>query len=354
MPHEISIHDRQFFLNGRPTYEGISFEGKPVEGLLFNARMIQAIFDDANPATRQRWAYPDTGQWDPDRNTDDFCAMLPAYRRHGLMAVTVGLQGGGSDYRQPIYNDYENSAYAPDGTFRPAWFERLRRILQAADEAGLVVIVNYFYWKHIARLQSEAVILDVTERVTQWLLSTGHRNILIDVANEAHPTWNLDILHPSNVHRLLEVVQGTTLDGRSIPAGISSGGGDSLPEGRWREIEDIHLPHGNGLQAPALAAKLRRLRETPEHQARPRPICVNEDTIYTENLDAAFGEYCSWGYYSQGYGSGYRDRTDWTVHEREKNLADLSGYQTVPVNWAINTDEKRAFFQRLQEITSGR
>ncbi len=87
---------------------------------------------------------------------------------------------------------------------------------------------------------------------------------------------------------------------------------------------------------------------------RQRPILINEDTIYPENLTAAVAEYASWGYYSQGYGSGYVDRTDWREHERETNYAELSGYQTLPVNWGINTPEKRAFFDAVQAITSGR
>ena len=58
---EISIEGTRFFVNGQPTYAGISYEGKPVEGLLFNSRMVQAVYDDDNPQTVARWCYPDTG-----------------------------------------------------------------------------------------------------------------------------------------------------------------------------------------------------------------------------------------------------------------------------------------------------
>jgi hypothetical protein len=80
--------------------------GRKIEGLLFNSRMVQAIFDDENPATAAHWRYPDTGFWDADRNTDEFCAMLPVYAQHGVLGVTVGLQGGGSSlcpaYLRPL------------------------------------------------------------------------------------------------------------------------------------------------------------------------------------------------------------------------------------------------------------
>ena len=72
-----------------------------------------------------------------------------------------------------------------------------------------------------------------------------------------------------------------------------------------------------------------------------------------ENLDAAFAEGCSWGLYCQGHGSQYKDRSDWTQKGREDRYEDLSGYQTVPVNWGINTAIKRAFFGRVKEITGG-
>jgi hypothetical protein len=64
------------------------------EGLLPNARMIQGIFDDSNPATRQNWAYPDTKQWDPARNTKEFVGNMSSWKAAGLLAFTVGLQGG--------------------------------------------------------------------------------------------------------------------------------------------------------------------------------------------------------------------------------------------------------------------
>ncbi|HMO26254.1 MAG TPA: hypothetical protein PKB10_08290, partial [Tepidisphaeraceae bacterium] len=82
----LDIDGVDFLINGRPTYEGVEWAGRRIEGLLLNSRMVQAIFDDEHPETRSCWAYLDTGQWDPDRNTREFCDMLPVYRRHGLLA----------------------------------------------------------------------------------------------------------------------------------------------------------------------------------------------------------------------------------------------------------------------------
>src|SRR5215831_2654324 len=56
----IAIDRTQFFINGQPTYKGRVCRGNRIEGLLMNARLVQGIFDDLNPDTLNRWAYPDT------------------------------------------------------------------------------------------------------------------------------------------------------------------------------------------------------------------------------------------------------------------------------------------------------
>ncbi len=59
-----------------------------------------------------------------------------------------------------------------------------------------------------------------------------------------------------------------------------------------------------------------------------------------------------WGYYDQGYGCGQRQgKHDWTIKDREGRYEDLSDFQTLPVNWSINTDHKRRFFDRVAELT---
>ena len=131
----VTIVRDAFHINGRPTYRGRTWQGHKVEGLLLNSRMVQATFDDLNPETRSRWSYPDTNSWDADRNTREFIAALPAWRRHGLLAITVNLQGGspqGYSREQP----WHNSAFTASGELRPEYFDRLGRVLNAADQLG--------------------------------------------------------------------------------------------------------------------------------------------------------------------------------------------------------------------------
>ena len=91
---DVTIRGDAFYINGRPTYAGRTFNGKRIEGLLMNTRVVQGIFDDLNSETASRWVYPDTKRWDPDRNTSEFTAAMPAWKLHGVLAFTINLQGG--------------------------------------------------------------------------------------------------------------------------------------------------------------------------------------------------------------------------------------------------------------------
>lgn len=346
---EVSIRGFDFLIDGRVTYEGRHYEGRRIEGLLMNSRMVQATFDDELPETAVNWPYPDTGTWDPDRNTSEFIAMLPTYRQKGLLGITVGLQGGGSIYTRPLSDTYINSAFRWDGSLKPAYLDRLSRVLKAADQLGMVVIVNYFYWRQ-ERFDSEDSVRRATREATRWLLETGHRNLLIDVKNEFKDQPGL--LSSGGIHELIDIVRSETSDGRRLLVGSSTHPYNHLPRGPWADLVDFFLPHGNDLPPKIFRAQLKMMKASPLLQANPRPICCNEDSIDLENMEAAIDAGCSWGYYDQGFGCDEKqDKMDWTQHPREQRYEELSGFQTVPINWSINTDHKRAFFNRVAEIT---
>ena len=129
---EVTIHGEKFYINGEPTYKGQRFRDMTIEGLLMNSRMIQATFDDFNTETRSRWSYPDTGEWDPERNVVEFMDALPSCNKHGLLAVTVNCQGGspeGYSKDQP----WENNAFTPKGEIRPDYLNRMGRVIEKLD-----------------------------------------------------------------------------------------------------------------------------------------------------------------------------------------------------------------------------
>ena len=333
----VSIHGEAFHINGRPTYPGRVWKGHKVEGLLLNSRMVQATFDDLNPETVSRWAYPDTGRWDAERNTREFLAAMPEWRRHGLLAVTINLQGGspqGYSRDQP----WHNSAFNADGTLRDDYLRRVQRVLDRADELGMVVIVGYFYFGQDQRLRDEAAVRTGVDAATRWLLEQGYTNVLVEINNECNVRYDHAVLQPARVHELIEQVKNTQKDGRRLLAGTSYGGG-TIPQENVVRASDFLLIHGNGVREPArIAEMVRRTRRVPGY--RPMPILFNEDDHYdfdreSNNFVAAVGECASWGYFDfRMQGEGFDD-----------------GYQSVPVNWRISSERKRAFFKLLSEIT---
>ncbi|NLE61463.1 MAG: hypothetical protein GX616_24190 [Planctomycetes bacterium] len=332
---EVSIRGDAFLINGRPTYEGRTWQGHKIEGLLFNSRMVQGIFDDLNPDTKTKWVYPDTGQWDADRNTREFIAAMPQWRAHGLLAFTINLQGGcpqGYCKEQP----WQNSAIESDGSLRKDYMERLEKILRKSDELGMVAILGLFYFGQDHRLTDEAAILRAADNVVDWLVDRAYRNVLIEVNNECNVSYDHAVLKPDRVHELIARIKERS--GRSLRLSVSTSyGGGTIPKENVVRASDFLLLHGNGVSDPKVIAwMVRETRKVPGY--RPMPILFNEDDHFefdrpTNNLSAAVGEYCSWGFFDPGR-NNYRD-----------------GYQCPPVQWGINTDRKRSFFDELNEIT---
>ena len=333
---EVSIDGDRFLINGRPTYEGRTWQGHRIEGLLFNSRMVQGIFDDLNPETRDRWAYPDTGRRDAVRNTREFVAAMPVWRRHGLLAFTINLQGGspeGYSKGQP----WHNSAFAADGELRSAYMMRLTRILDRADELGMVAIVGLFYFGQDERLRDEAGVKRALDNAVDWLLDKDYRNVLLEVNNECNVRkYDHEILGEDRIHELIERAKARTRDGRRLLVSTSYGG-RKVPEANVVRTADFLLVHGNGVKDPArITEMVRQTRQVPRY--RPMPIVFNEDDHFdfdkgSYNMLSAIAEYASWGYFDPGE-SNYRD-----------------GYQCPPVNWGLVTPRKRAFFAKLKEVT---
>src|SRR5258707_2472314 len=143
-------------------------------------RTVQGIFDDGNPATRSRWAYPDTHTWDPERNTREFVAAMPEWRSHGLLGFTVNLQGGspeGYSKSQP----WENSALDARGNLKPAYMARLAAILHRANDLGMESILGCYYFGQDHRLAGEAAVRRGVVNTVQWLLQRDYRNVALEI-----------------------------------------------------------------------------------------------------------------------------------------------------------------------------
>ncbi len=336
---EVSILEDCFFINGQPTYPGRFWEGHKIEGLLMNARLVQGIFDDLNPDTVPKWQYPDTHTWDPDRNTHEFIQAMDAWRLHGMLALTINLQGGspeGYSRHQP----WENSAIRADGTLRPEYMQRLTRICDRADELGMIVILGIFYFGQAHRLQDESAIHRAVDSTVEWVFEHDYRNILIEVDNECDVQYQQPLLRPEGVPTLIRQVKAHSSGGRRLLASVSLGG-RAIPPANILSAVDFVLLHGNGADDPQTITQMVLTTRQAEGYHR-QPVLFNEDDHFDfeqplNNMTSAICQYAGWGFFDYRMpGEGFDE-----------------GYQSVPVNWSISSARKRGFFNKLSEITGG-
>jgi hypothetical protein len=338
----VDVDGERFLIDGRPTYPGRRFRGHWIEGLLLNARMVQGVFDDLNSATRSMFAYAD-GPFDAERNTSEFVAAMPSWRSAGLLAFTVNFQGGspqGYSSEQP----WHNSAFEADGRLRPDYAARMARIIERADELGMVVILGYFYFGQDQRLTDETAVVAGLENATEWLVAGGYRNVTVEIANEIDvPRYTHQILKPDRCHELIEMVQRRSAGrvanrARRLLVGTSYRGG-SIPRPNVVGVADVLFLHGNHIDDPAeIRLMVRETRAVANY--RGQPILFNEDDHFDferddNNFMAAIAEGASWGLFDyQLPGEGPE-----------------CGFQSVPVDWRINAPRQRAFFNLVAEMT---
>jgi len=332
----VSIEGEKFMVNGEYTYPGRSWNGFLVEGLLMNARLVQGIFDDSNPETVEGFKYPDTGIWDPDRNTREFVGAMPSWKEHGLLSFTLNMQGG-----SPLgYGNkgWINTAYFPDGRLKKDYLRRLQSILDKAVELDMVVILGYFYFGQDQHLTDEHAVITAVDNITDWLLENGYQNVLVEINNECNVNYDHEILQPERVHELIQRIAKKQVNGRKLLVSTSYGGG-TLPKPNVVSASDFILLHGNGISDPARIAKLVESTRQVDGYT-PKPILFNEDDHFnfenpSNNFVEAVKSYASWGYFDF----------------RMKDEGFEYGFQSVPVDWQISSPRKQRFFNKLKEIT---
>lgn len=333
----IAIQGDNFLINGNPTLEGVVWNDIKMEGLLPNSRMVQGIFDDLNQETAVRWKYPDTQTWDPDRNTDEFIKAMDDWYAHGLLSFTINLQGG-SPMGYGNKNWY-NSAYFEDGSLRDEYMARLEKILDKANEIGMIPIVGLYYFGQDQNLKDDVAVKTALKNVINWILGKGYENVLIEIANECNNgAYDREIIKEANAHELINLAKSITKNGKRLLVATSFNG-NTLPPPNVVEVSDFILIHGNGVEEPNRITEMVELvRTMPEYKTIP--IVFNEDDHFDfdkpmNNMLAAFKAHASWGYFDF----------------RMEDEGFENGFQSVPVDWGITSERKKAFFVKLKEIT---
>jgi len=344
----IDIDGEKFVVNGQVANAGRSLDGIALDGLLLNSRMINGAFDDANPETVHMWAYPDTGEWDAERNNREYIAAMPQWKADGLDAFTIGIQGGSPQGYSKI-QPWDNAGFTFDGEFLPDYRRRVGAIIEEADRLGLVVILDIFYHGQDNRLRDEAAIKRAITEVCAWVLEAGWRHVLIEIANEVNlpQHYTHPILKTDRVHELIAHAQGVVAsDGRRLLVSTSFTAQPPIVTTALLKVADYVLVHGNGTPAPRRLAEMVEEIKASEGY-RTMPIVFNEDDHFdfdqAENhMKVALAAGASWGYFDPG---------SITTDPPQPTVGDyVNGYQAVPINWGVTTDIKRGFFETLRRV----
>ena len=244
----VSIRDGRWCLNDRITYPGAK-----AEGLLMNVRMVNAVYEDRNRP-----------EFDPNANTDEFIARIPDYTACGVRAFTLCLQGG-----MPGYEGAVNSAFDPDGSLRESYMRRVRRVIEACDRSGAVVILGCYYQRQDQVLRDEAAVRAGVVNVAKWVTDSGFTNVMLEIANEfAHGGFDHRLLKTGEgIAELIELAKATS-PGLLVSA---SGLGDGRLDDPVAKASDFLLIHFNDTPVDEIPARIAALKPLG------KPIVCNED-----------------------------------------------------------------------------
>ncbi len=334
----VTVKRDSFHINGKPTYSEIERANPRAVGLLMNARFIQGIFDDA--FDRKRYARWGHNSFDPEKHTDDLIEALPQWYDHGLRAFTVGFQGGGPCFtvdRATI----DCNPFGEDGTkLDPAYAARMDRLIRAADEIGMVVIVSFFYGFQALRLRDGKAVRNAVTGASRFLKEGGYTNVIIEPANEQ----NIDKF---SKHPIIQTAEGMAClidlarqESDVMLVGCSGGGGDVYRE--ICETSDVLLFHGNGCSRQRFSNVIRRLREW----VPGRPLVCNEDSQAIGNMVTAVAQQASWGYYNNM--TKQEPPADWGITAGEDRFFAIRMAREIGIDVAEPPEEEQHYLQGLE------
>lgn len=324
----IAIVEGRWQIHGQPTYPGTR-----AEGLLLNVRMVNATFEDSKR--------PD---FNPESNTDAFIRAIPDYVAHGIRAFTLNLQGG-----TPGYEGAENSAFQADGILREAYMRRVRRVIEACEAQGAVVILGCFYQRQDQVLRDEAAVRAAVIHVAEWVRDCGLGNVVLEIANEyGHGGYDHSILKTAKGQVELITLAKKTAPGLLVS---TSGLGDGRLEDQVARASDFLLIHFNTTSLADMPARLAALRKYG------KPIVCNEDEkTGTQGAEAArvcVAHGASWGVMvekvNQHYPFTFKGATDDpVVYAALKELASVKAAPVGTVETYFPPPESTGGWRKLE------
>lgn len=213
---EFEIRDDRAFLGGQP------FE-------MWGIRSGNALYDDAVAERHVR--------------------ALDTMAAHGVNAIGVYIQGSNAGYPDP---DAGHDGFERDGRLKPAFADRLERLVREADRRGMVIMVGLMSPRKDQDLYGEAAIQKAVEETAGFLEERKLRNVFVDLMHEFNHGERIDhalLREPDGEAKKAKLTGWFKAIAPAIEVGVcpttKSGTGDSYPGMDVRIIQKkMAIPSG--------------------------------------------------------------------------------------------------------------
>ena len=296
-------------------------------------------------------AFFDGGVADIEANREGFIKNLGEWRSAGVNLITLGLQGPspfGEYYKKAREQDksknisFESSALKSDGSLDLAYLENAGRIIEAANKAGLAVLVNIFSASCEDIFEDEFAIINGAFNVADWLLENNLPNVMANITDISHTFYKSSVLSGGGAVKLLKSLKEKAKDRLLVGAGVKSF--KTIPAnltGEYIECSDFIPIYSNTENAKSeyntkkMVADIYYLKKAMGERGQNIPIIVAKGDDLGE-------KYNSYG--KNNLAEGLENGASWCYYDRE-------GFVLLPVDWGKNSSaEKSNFFRTVENI----
>lgn len=359
----LSICNGDFYVNDKIcNKENEICEGKLI-GILFNLFIYTDYFDDE----RHRKLPPG---YDSGDNFASLFANLKNYKRNGIDMICFGLQGmnpnrshyrkspGSAEGSESVSDSLSifSSAFFPDGSLNKYHIETVGKVIEAADNAGLIVFLTLFTQYGERHFHDEFAIINAAMNIFEWLDDKKYRNLMINFTDQTRYQFKSKILSGSYIFDLIadlkqiypDIIVSTVLRGETSLRGEVSLQGE---RDEYKKKQNISLMIENfdflpifppsGANTAAVLEEIYACKTSPQYVRNKLPVIIvrgdnlNEKyNLYGENnMIQALKNGASWCYYDVG----------------DNNNKD--GFICLPVNFDLKSSkEKRNFSENVKKI----
>jgi hypothetical protein len=115
-----------------------------------------------------------------DATTQQLIDNLEVFKSYGINTVSVYFMGS-------RFGDIKG--YLPDSSPDPIYVSRMSKIIEAADERGMIVLVGCLYWSTSKAKEdllhwTETDAVKAIANTVKWLSENNYRNVFVDPDNE--------------------------------------------------------------------------------------------------------------------------------------------------------------------------